>query len=56
VRVIIAPRAENDTAIAAAAWGHTYHADCVDAPSLAAFINAHYAQGPENLCFAGSVF
>lgn len=56
VRVIIAPRPENDTFIAAAAWGHTYHADCVDAPSLAAFINAHYAQGPENLCFAGSVF
>ena len=56
VRVIIAPRSANDTAITAAAWGHTYRADCVDTPSLAAFVTAHYGQGPEDLCYAGSVF
>lgn len=55
-RVILAPRPENSTAVSAAAWGHTYEADCVDAPSLAAFIDAHYAKAPENFCFPGSIF
>jgi hypothetical protein len=56
VRIIIAPRPANDVAVAAAAWGNTYRADCVDAPSLAAFITAHYAQGPESLCASGMLF
>jgi hypothetical protein len=56
VRVILAPRSANDAAVTAAAWGNTYRADCVDAPSLAAFITAHYAHGPEDFCFPGSVF
>jgi hypothetical protein len=56
VRVILAPRSANDAAVTAAAWGNTYRADCVDAPSLAAFIKAHYAQGPEDFCYPGSVF
>jgi hypothetical protein len=55
-RVILAPRAGNDVAVAAAAWGHVYRADCVDAASLASFIAAHYGQGPENLCVQGQVF
>jgi hypothetical protein len=55
-RVILAPRPDNATAVSAAAWGHTYEADCVDAPSLAAFIAAHYAKAPENFCFPGSIF
>ena len=55
-RVILAPRAANDVAVAAAAWGHVYRADCVDAVSLSSFINDHYAKGPENLCVAGQVF
>jgi hypothetical protein len=56
VRVILAPRAANDVAVAAAAWGNTYRADCVDAASLASFINDHYAKAPENFCAAGQVF
>jgi hypothetical protein len=54
VRVVIAPRPANDVPIAAAAWGQTYRADCVDPASLAAFIAAHYGQGPEVLCAPGS--
>jgi hypothetical protein len=56
VRVIIAPRAANDVAVAAAAWGNVYRADCVDAASLTSFVNAHYAKGPENFCVPGQVF
>lgn len=56
VRVVLAPRPANDVAVAAAAWGNTYRADCVDAPSLAAFVAAHYAKAPENTCAAGSSF
>ena len=55
-RVILAPRAANDVAIAAAAWGYVYRADCVDAASLTSFVNAHYGMGPENFCVAGQVF
>lgn len=55
-RVILAPRAANDVAVAAAAWGYVYRADCVDAASLSSFINDHYAKGPENLCVAGQIF
>ena len=55
-RVILAPRAANDVAVAAAAWGYTYRADCVDAASLTSFILDHYAKAPENFCVAGQVF
>jgi len=53
VRVIIAPRPKNDVMVAAAAWGYTYRADCLDAASLTQFVNAHYAMGPENFCDPG---
>jgi hypothetical protein len=56
VRVILAPRAANDVAVAAAAWGHVYRADCVDAASLTSFVLGHYAQAPENFCVAGQIF
>lgn len=55
-RVILAPRAANDVAVAAAAWGHVYRADCVDAASLTSFILEHYAKAPENFCVPGQVF
>lgn len=55
-RVILAPRAANDVAVAASAWGYTYRADCVDPVSLTAFINDHYAKGPENFCAGGQIF
>jgi uncharacterized protein DUF3105 len=53
VRVILAPRAANDVAVAAAAWGNTYRADCFDGPSLAKFVADHYAHGPESSCSPG---
>jgi hypothetical protein len=53
VRIILAPRPANDVTVAAAAWGATYRADCVDAASLAQFIADHYAKGPENFCDPG---
>jgi hypothetical protein len=53
VRVILAPRPANDTIVAAAAWGHTYHADCFDGASLATFIADNYAHSPENFCSPG---
>jgi hypothetical protein len=53
VRIIIAPRPANDVTIAAAAWGQTYRADCVDAASLAKFVADHYAMAPENFCDPG---
>jgi hypothetical protein len=56
VRIIIAPRPANDAPVAAAAWGNTYKADCVDPPSLAQFVADHYAKAPENFCSAGMTF
>ena len=53
VRIIIAPRPANDVTVAAAAWGQTYRADCVDAASLAKFVADHYAMAPENFCGPG---
>lgn len=55
-RIILVPNPALTTPVAASAWGATYHADCVDAPSLSAFIQAHYAKGPENLCAPGRSF
>jgi len=52
-RVVLTPDPDLDTPIAAAAWGNTYTATCIDIPSLRAFANAHYGQGREPLCTAG---
>jgi hypothetical protein len=53
VRVIITPDPLLDVPVAAAAWGWTYRAECLDLPSLKAFAQEHYAQGPENTCADG---
>lgn len=53
VRAVITPDPLLDTPVAAAAWGFTYKAACVDIPTLTAFANAHQAKGPENLCANG---
>lgn len=55
-RIILAPSPTIPTAIAAAAWGKTYHAACVDVPTLEAFVRDNYAKGPENLCAPGRTF
>jgi hypothetical protein len=52
-RVVLTPDPLLDTPIAAAAWGATYTATCLDETSLRAFANAHYGQGPEVLCANG---
>jgi hypothetical protein len=55
-RVIIAPDPEIDVPVAAAAWGWTYKAQCVDEPTLIQFAKDHYGQGPENTCGPGRTF
>jgi len=53
-RVVITPDPLIDVPIAAAAWGWTYTADCLDAPSLGDFARAHYGQGRESTCEDGA--
>jgi len=53
VRVVITPDPLLDVPVAAAAWGWTYRATCLDVPSLTAFAKAHYDQGPEETCGNG---
>ncbi len=55
-RIIIAPSKTIPTKVAAAAWGKTYKAACVDMPTLEAFVRDDYAKGPENLCDPGRTF
>ena len=54
-RVILVPDPALDVLVGVGAWGWTYRADCVDEPSLGAFIDLHYAGGPENFCADGVV-
>jgi hypothetical protein len=53
VRIVITPRPTLDVPIAAAAWGFTYRAGCVDPASLTAFVTEHYAHAPEDFCAPG---
>ena len=55
-RIIIAPSTTIASKVAAAAWGKTYQAACVDMPTLEAFVRDNYAKGPENLCASGRTF
>lgn len=54
-RIVLTPDPDLDVPVAAAAWTYTYRADCANAPSLEAFIRAHYDQASESLCAEGSV-
>lgn len=54
VRTVITPDPLLDVTVAAAAWGWTYKAECIDLPSLKAFAAAHYGQGPEEFCTNGT--
>lgn len=53
VRVVIAPDPDLDVPVAAATWGWTYKADCLDVPTLEAFAKDHYGQGTEDTCAMG---
>jgi len=55
-RIIIAPSPTIPTTVAAAAWGKTYQAPCVDLPTLEAFVRDNYGKGPENFCTPGRTF
>ena len=55
-RIILVPNPAITTPVAAAAWGATYRAACLDRPSLEAFVRDHYAKGPENICAPGRSF
>lgn len=55
-RLLLTPDPELELPIAAAAWGATYVATCIDLPSLRAFVDDHYAKGPENTCAPGVDF
>lgn len=52
-RIILTPDPLLDTRWAAAAWGYTLKADCFEAESFRAFVDAHYGRGPEQLCADG---
>jgi hypothetical protein len=52
-RIILAPNPALDVKFAAAAWGWTWKASCVDTASLNAFTDAHYAKASENFCEGG---
>ena len=53
VRYVLTPDPLITYPIAAAAWGWTYNADCLDLPTLEAFVRDHYAQAPEDFCTNG---
>lgn len=57
-RFVITADASLATKVAAAAWGWTFTADCLDTSALqilSAFIDAHYGQGPEAVCASGQI-
>jgi hypothetical protein len=53
-RFIVTPDPLLDVPFAAAAWGASLKAQCLDLAALGAFIDAHYAQASENFCFDGT--
>jgi hypothetical protein len=54
VRAVLTPDPLLDVPVAAAAWGHTYKAECFDSSSLRAFALANYGHGREALCAQGA--
>ncbi len=52
-RVILTPDPELDHPIAAASWGATYVATCIDPPSLSTFVDQVYGKGTEATCAQG---
>jgi hypothetical protein len=56
VRALLLPDPELDVPVAAAAWGWTYKAECLDVPSLTQFAKEHYGQGSECSCSDGTTY
>lgn len=55
-RAVLTPDPSLDVRWAVSAWGHTLRASCFDAQAFASFYQAHYGDGPEQLCYAGAAF
>ncbi|MBZ0118009.1 MAG: DUF3105 domain-containing protein [Sandaracinaceae bacterium] len=53
-RIVITPATDLGAPVAALAWEHAYTATCLDEASLRAFVDARYAQAPEDLCVPGT--
>jgi hypothetical protein len=54
-RYVLTPfEAELPGKVAAAAWGWTWNADCVDPEALSAFVDAHYRDAPEDVPSSGN--
>lgn len=53
VRFVLTPDPLLDVPVAAAAWGWTYKAQCVDPTTLTQFAKDHYDQGLEEICANG---
>jgi hypothetical protein len=53
-RTLLVPDPKLDVPFAASAWGWTLRAQCFDETTFRAFIDRHYAQGPENFCDQGA--
>jgi hypothetical protein len=56
VQVILLPRPDLGARWAAAAWGHSLTADCLDPDIFGKFYEDHHGQGPEDLCNQGVVY
>jgi hypothetical protein len=52
-RIVIVPDPLLDVPIAAAAWGWTYKAPCLDVPTLTQFAKDHVTLGTEDTCAPG---
>lgn len=52
-RLLMTPDPHLDVRFAASAWGWTLRANCFDPVAFQAFADAHYGQGPEDLCGDG---
>ncbi len=52
-RTVITPDPLLNDPVAAAAWGFTWRGKCVDQALLGAFVAAHYAHSPEDVCANG---
>ncbi len=52
-RIVVVPDPDLPVPVAAVAWENAYLATCLDVPSLQAFVDTHYGNGPEQECAGG---
>jgi len=55
-RVVLTPDPNLDVRWAISSWGQTLRADCFDPEAFGSFYQAHYGNGPEELCNSGVEF